>query len=155
MAGFNKIILIGRLTKNPEIRLTTTDIKVSNFTLAVDRNFKKENQENKTDFIPVTSFGKSAEFVEQYLRKGMQIMVEGRLQIDNWQDENGQWHNKSYVVSSNIVFLEKKKDPADEYQEKYLKDINEVENNIDEPFGDIPEIKDDDFPQFFPVDEEG
>jgi single-strand DNA-binding protein len=151
MASFNKVTLIGRLTKNPEVKIANSGNKVSNFTLAVDRGFKKEN--DKTDFITITSFGKSAEFVENYLSKGMMIFVEGRLQIDNWQDEKGNWHNKSYVVSKNILMLEKKKDLAEEYQEKYIKDLDKVDYAEEELIdSDNLDIGNEEFPDFFPLD---
>ena len=156
MAGFNKIILVGRLAKNPEIKVMNSGDKVATFSFAVDRDYTKQDGTRPADFIRITAYGKKAEFVEKYLRKGLLILIEGRLQIDSWQDENGKWHNNTYVKANNFMFLEKKKDELEDYEKKYLKDINEIDRPAEgdeKDFEEINEILDDDnFPRFFPVD---
>ena len=155
--AFNRVVLIGRLTKDPEIRMTPSGEKVANFTLAVDRDYKGKDGNKPTDFINITAFGKKADFVENYLFKGMAILIEGQLRTESWKTKEGYWKNKAYIAVDRFVFVEKRKDPADEYQEKYLKDVNEIDHT---GFEEIEEIEDDDLssfdepmPEFFPLED--
>jgi single-strand DNA-binding protein len=92
----NKFIFLGRLGKDPEVRFTpTTNTQVSNFSLAVARKMAGPNGERQTDFFNLTSFGKIAEFVSKYFRKGQQVLVEGRLQNRTWEDDTGA---KRYII---------------------------------------------------------
>ena len=92
----NRVVLIGRLTKDPELRYTTgNNAAVCNFTVAVDRSFQGQNGEREADFIPVVVWNKQAENVKNYLTKGSQVAVEGRIQVRNYDDQNGQ---KRYVT---------------------------------------------------------
>lgn len=103
----NHIIIIGRLTKDPEIRYSQGDKPVAfgNYTLAVDRP-TRSGDESVTDFIPCRVVGKTAEFAEKYLRKGMKIAIEGRLQIDNYKDKDGNNRTSTYVQVSSHEFCE-------------------------------------------------
>ena len=91
----NKVVLIGRLTRDPELRYTSGNAAVCNFTIAVDRPFNSNTQERGTDFIPIVVWNKQAENVKNYLAKGSQVAVEGRIQVRNYDDNNGQ---KRYVT---------------------------------------------------------
>lgn len=106
----NKIILMGRLTKDPDIRYTQgqNSTEVASFSIAVDRRYKREGEPD-ADFFSCTAFGKTAEFCEKYTKKGTKVILEGRLQNDNYTDRNG---NKVYSVRvcvEAIEFAESKK----------------------------------------------
>lgn len=99
----NKVILMGRLTKDPEVR-TSGETKVSRYTLAVDRRFSKDEQ---TDFINIVCFGKSAEFAEKYFKKGMKVLVTGRIQTGSYEKE-GQKIYTTDIVAEDQEFTESK-----------------------------------------------
>lgn len=103
--SLNHITVMGRLTKDPELRYTQTQTPVANFTLAVDRDF---SDEKKTDFIPVIAWKKSAEFVEKYFFKGDMAIVTGRLQMREWTDKQGQNRTSAEVVAEHIYFGQSK-----------------------------------------------
>ena len=100
----NKVILMGRLTKDPEIRYTQNNMPVASFSIAVNRRFTKENDEVKADFFNVIAWNKTGEFVSKYFKKGQQIAVVGRLQNRNWDDQNGQKHYATDVVAEEVYF---------------------------------------------------
>lgn len=106
----NQIVLMGRLTRDPELRRTGTGIPVTSFTIAVDRDFSsnKESGEKETDFIDIVVWRSTAEFVDKYFRKGSMIVVSGRLQIRNWTDKEGNKRRTAEVVADNVYFGEKK-----------------------------------------------
>jgi len=102
----NRIILIGRLTKDPELRFTpTNNTAVANFTLAVDRSRKNAQGEKETDFINIVVWGKMGELSAQYLTKGKQAAVDGRLQIRSYTDKEGNKRSITEVVAENVQFL--------------------------------------------------
>ncbi len=105
----NKVILMGRLTKDPEVRYSKGEppVAVSRFSLAVDRRFKRDN-EPSADFIPCTAFGKTGEFVEKYFKKGQMVSVVGKLQISSWEDQNNQKRWSTDVVVEEVFFAESK-----------------------------------------------
>lgn len=100
----NKVFLMGRLTKDPEIR--TGNTQVARYTLAVDRRFS--NSEEKTDFINIVAFGKSAEFAEKYLKKGMKIVVTGRIQTGSYTDKDNKKVYTTDIVAEDQEFCESK-----------------------------------------------
>lgn len=102
----NHIVLIGRLTKDPELRYTPNGVAVANFSLAVDRDFVNQAGERETDFIPVVAWQKLAETCANYLRKGRLTAVQGRLQVRSYESQEGQRRWISEVVASNVQFLE-------------------------------------------------
>ena len=109
----NRIILMGRLTRDPELRRTQTGTPVASFSLAVDRDFKdKQTGEKATDFIDVVAWRQTAEFVSRYFTKGRMAMVEGRLQIRDWKDKDGNNRRSAEVVADNIYFGDSRKDTA-------------------------------------------
>ena len=106
----NKIFLMGRLTRDPELRRTQTGTPVASFSLAVDRDFKdKATGERSTDFIDVVAWRQTAEFVSRYFTKGRMAVVEGRLQIRDWTDREGGKRRSAEVVADNVYFGESKR----------------------------------------------
>lgn len=103
----NKIILMGRLTKDPEVRYTTENKAYARISLAVDRRFKKDGQPD-ADFFNCSAFGKTAEFVEKYLVKGSKIVISGTLQNNNYTDNNGVKHYSDSVIIEELDFAESK-----------------------------------------------
>ena len=101
----NKIVLIGRSTKDVEIRSTSTGKLVATFTLAVDRDYKNAQGERDVDFIPCVAWGKLAEICERYITKGKQVAVAGRIQIRNYEDKNGQRRYITEVIVSDLQLL--------------------------------------------------
>ena len=101
----NKILLIGRLTKAPELRYTQSGTAVASFTLAVNRSFANQNGEREADFINCVAWQKAAEFVSQYFKKGQQMALEGRLQVRSYDDNNGQRRWVTEVVTEKVEFV--------------------------------------------------
>ena len=106
----NRIIIMGRLTKDPELRRTANGTAVTSFSLAVERDFKGQNGEKETDFIDVVAWRNTAEFVSQYFTKGRMAIVEGRLQMRDWKDQNGNNRRAAEVVADNVYFGDSKRD---------------------------------------------
>ena len=105
----NKVIIIGRLTRDPEFRQTTSSIPVCRFTVAVDRPYRKD-QEKKADFINVTAWRNTAEFIYRYFSKGKMIIVEGSLHNNDYTDNNGVKHYNMDVQAENVSFGGSKSD---------------------------------------------
>lgn len=129
MPSFNKIILIGRLVKDPEVRYTPQGTAVANFTLAVDRR-KAPNRERETDFIDIVTWDKIAENCARQLTKGRLVAVEGRLQIRSYEAQDGTRRKVAEVVANSVQFLDWPKEK-----------IPEVE--IEEPSSDDKELSSD------------
>ena len=109
----NHITIMGRLTRDPEMRSTQSGVAVASFTLAVDRDFGgKDGGEKQTDFIDCTAWRHTAEFVSKYFSKGRMAVVSGRLQIDNYTDNDGNKRRSAKVIADNIYFGDSKKDGA-------------------------------------------
>lgn len=105
----NKIFVMGRLTRDPELRQTPNGINVASFSIACDRDFKdKSTGERQTDFIDIVAWRQTADFVSRYFAKGRMAIVEGRLQIRTWQDQNGNNRRTAEVVADNIYFGDSK-----------------------------------------------
>ena len=104
----NTVIIMGRLTRDPEKRTTQSGVSVASFTLAVDRDYSGA-EEKQTDFIDCTAWRHSAEFVTKYFAKGSMAIVKGRLQIDNYTDNDGNKRKSAKVIADNIYFGESKK----------------------------------------------
>ena len=100
---FNRIILMGRLTKDPELKTTQSGIPMCRFSIAVDRAYSK-GQEKQTDFIDITAWRQTAEFVAKYFSKGRVILVEGKLQNNNYTDQNGVKHYQNVVIADSVAF---------------------------------------------------
>ena len=95
----NRIILMGRLTRDPELRRTSSGTAVTSFSLAVDRDFKSQSGEKETDFIDIVAWRNTAEFVSKYFTKGRMAVVEGRLQIRDWTDNDGGKRRLAYPIN--------------------------------------------------------
>ncbi len=107
----NHIVIMGRLTRDPELRRTTSGIAVASFTLAVDRDFgSKDGGERETDFIDCVAWRQTGEFVSKWFAKGRMAVVSGRLQIRNWTDKEGNKRRSAEVVADNVYFGEGKRD---------------------------------------------
>lgn len=101
----NHIVIMGRLTRDPELRRTGSGLAVAGFTLAVDRDFaNKDSGERETDFIDCVAWRSTGEFVSKYFSKGSMAVVSGRLQIRPWEDKNGNKHRTAEIVADNVYF---------------------------------------------------
>ena len=133
----NKVFIMGRLTRDPELRHTQSGTSVSSFTLAVDRNGK----EKATDFIDCVAWKSTADFVSSYFTKGRMAVVEGRLQIREWTDKNGDKRRTAEVIADNVYFGDNKKDadPLDTFTRNHPETV--VANQfaeISDDDGDLP-----------------
>lgn len=104
----NKIIVMGRMVRDPELRRTGSGTAVTSFSLAVDRDFKDQNGDKETDFIDIVAWRNTAEFVSKYFTKGRMAVVEGRLQIRDWTDKDGGKRRTAEVVAENVYFADSK-----------------------------------------------
>ena len=109
----NKIILMGRLTRDPELRHAGNGTAVASFSIAVDRDFKAQSGEKETDFIDIVAWRSTAEFVSKYFSKGRMAVVDGRLQIRDWTDRDGGKRRSAEVVADNIYFGDSKRPVSD------------------------------------------
>ncbi|MBI5407914.1 MAG: single-stranded DNA-binding protein [Nitrospirae bacterium] len=110
---FNKIILVGNLTRDPELRYTPQGTSVCNFGIAVNRKYKQgEEMKEEVTFINVVVFGKQADTCGQYLNKGSAVLIEGRLQERRWETEDGQKRSRHEVVAQSVRFMSSKKQGA-------------------------------------------
>lgn len=156
----NKVILIGRLVKDPELRYTTSNIPVVQFTLAVNRNFVSKGQERQADFISCVAWRNLAENLAKFMKKGSQIAVEGQIQVRNFEDAGGVKRYVTEVICDNIHFLESKNSRSSDnfsgYSDINQYDIPNARNNNtdstnvdDDPFKDIQSafgVSNDDLP---------
>lgn len=152
----NKVFLIGRLTRDPELRYTGSNVPVCSFSIAVNRTFTNSNGEREADFINVVVWRKQAENVKNYLSQGSQVAVDGRIQTRNYEDKEGNKRYITEVVADNVEFLGSKKDgnsKGDEPTPYDFKDeegkeekTTDVEDNPFADFGSSIEISDDELP---------
>lgn len=126
----NKVILMGRLTADPETRYTQSQTAVSRFSLAVDKRTKTQDGKRDADFFNCTSFRQTAEFVSKYFRKGQQVLIEGRLNNNNWTDKDGIRHYSTDVIAEQVYFADSKKNEQSNVQSRSSgQNANTVENN--------------------------
>ena len=109
----NRIIVMGRLTRDPELRRTQSGLPVTSFSVAVDRDFKSNSGERETDFIDVVAWRQTAEFVSKFFTKGRMAVVEGRLQMRDWTDRDGNKRRSAEIVADNVYFGDSRRDGAD------------------------------------------
>ena len=100
----NQIVLMGRLTRDPELRRTGSGVAVASFTLAVDRDFAAQGAEKETDFVDIVAWRNTAEFVSRFFTKGRMAVVTGRLQIRNWTDKEGNKRRNAEIVAERVYF---------------------------------------------------
>ena len=132
----NKIILMGRLCTNPELRRTGSGTAVTSFSLACDRDFKSQSGEKETDFIDVVAWKNTAEFVSKYFTKGRMAVVEGRLQIRDWTDKAGNKRTTAEVVADNVYFADSKRSESNENQKE---NFNALSGRLSDDFVPISE----------------
>lgn len=138
----NHITIMGRMTREPELRRTGSGVAVTSFTLAVDRDFgPKDGGERETDFIDVVCWRATAEFVQKYFSKGSMAIASGRLQIRNWTDNDGNKRRSAEVHADNVYFGESKK--SDGYTGSYSTPAN-ANQSSSAPAQDFAPIEDDD-----------
>ena len=106
----NRITIGGRITADPELKQTNSGASVTSFTIACDRDFKDKDGEKGVDFVTIVAWRQTAEFVCKYFSKGRMILVDGRLQIRNWKDKNGNGRYAAEVVADNVYFGDSKRD---------------------------------------------
>lgn len=136
--AFNKAILMGRLTADPEYKQTQSGTPVTSLSLAVDRRFTKEGQPKQTDFITVVAWNHTAEFICKYFKKGQAMLVLGEIQTRSWEDNNGNKRYATEVVASEVTFCEAKEraesasDP--QYQAPIQPNFEPIKADDDLPF---------------------
>ena len=128
--SLNKIFIMGRLTRDPELRRTPTGTAVTSFSLAVDRDFKGQNGEKETDFIDVVAWRNTAEFVAKYFGKGRMAVVEGRLQIRDWEDKDGNNRRSAEVVADNVYFADSKRDGGEQALAQNFAEIDDYDDDV-------------------------
>ena len=126
----NKIVIQGRLTKDPELRRTQSGTAVASATVAVDRDFKNQDGSRDTDFIPIVAWNGTGEMLAKYFSKGRMIVVEGRLQLRDWTDNDGNKRRTAEIVANSVYFGDSKKD-------------SESAPTHSEPQGGFSEVEDD------------
>ena len=134
----NKIILMGRLCTNPELRRTGSGTAVTSFSLACDRDFKSQSGEKETDFIEVVAWKNTAEFVSKYFSKGRMAVVDGRLQIRDWTDKAGNKRTTAEVVADNVYFADSKRSESNDNQKE---NFNALSGRVSDDF--VPALNDD------------
>ncbi len=141
----NRVILMGRLTKDPELKQTQNNVSVATFSLAVDRNYQADKDNKVTDFINIVAWRHTAEFVGKYFTKGQLVAVEGSIQTRSYQDKDGNNRTVFEVVADQVYFAEKKQNgenksqsessAKDSFQVGDLGDFEEFDSNDEEcPF---------------------
>jgi single-strand DNA-binding protein len=130
----NRIIVMGRITRDPELRRTNSGTAVASFTVAVDRDFKSQSGEKETDFIDIVVWRNTAEFVSKYFSKGRMAVVEGRLQLRDWTDKNGNKRRSAEIVADNVYFADSKRDGGDTAQSEPQGGFSEIADDGDLPF---------------------
>ena len=152
----NKVFLIGRLTRDPELRYTSSNVATASFSIAVDRNFTNQNGEREADFINIVVWRKQAENCKNYLTKGSQVAIDGRIQTRNYEGQDGKKVYVTEVVADNVQFLGSKggntsqaftdqTTPYDFAQEP-AKETTDVSSDPFADFGSSIEISDDELP---------
>lgn len=131
----NKIFLMGRLVRDPELRHTGNGTAVASFSLAVDRDYKSQSGERETDFIDIVAWRSTAEFVSKYFSKGRMAVVDGRLQIRDWTDKDGAKRRTAEVVADNVYFGDSKRPVSDSDTAAPSGEFTEVP---DEEKGELP-----------------
>ena len=149
----NKVFLIGRLTRDPELRYTSSNLPVCSFTVAVNRNFTNQSGEREADFINIVVWRKQAENIKNYLKQGSQIAIDGRIQTRSYDGEDGKKRYVTEVIADNVQFLDSKGSRSE--MSDFSQDItpssfsNESSQPKSDPFADFGssiEINDDELP---------
>ena len=134
----NKVILQGRLTRDPELKYTTSNVPVLRFSLAVQRSYAPKGEERKADFFDLVAWRSTAEFICKYFAKGQEIIISGELRQEDWTDRNGNKRTSTNVVVEDVNFCGSKPDgqrsgqPAAQYD--YAGEYSEIEDDGEVPF---------------------
>lgn len=134
--SFNKVIIGGRLTSEPELKTTQSGLSVVSFSVAVNRK-TKQGEEQKADFFNVTAWRQTADFVARYFHKGSSICIVGSLQNSSWKDQNGQNHYKTDIVADEVMFVDSKGDnesAQSSYGQQVVPKFEEIKTDADLPF---------------------
>ena len=131
----NRVVLIGRLVADPELRYTPSGVPVANFRMAVDRRFTKADGERETDFINIVAWRQSAEFAANYLGKGRLVAIDGRLQIRQWTTQDGQRRQTAEVVADSIQGLDRPRETAAQVPDEDVGPPSEAGDSADQ---DVP-----------------
>ena len=124
--SLNNVTIMGRLTRDPELRYTQSNTPVASFTLAVDRDFGgRDGGEKQTDFIDCVAWRSTAEFVSKYFAKGSMAVVSGRLQIRNWTDDNGNKRRNAEVVAEHVYFGAKRREASADISAADFEDLDD------------------------------
>lgn len=155
----NKVVLVGRLTRDPEVRVFSNGNPVANFTLAINRNFKNKDGNIDADFIPVAVYGRQVDVIQKYVTKGSQLGVDGRIQVRSYDAQDGSKRYVTEVVADNIELMGSRKDntnPVNAYvdttSEVYMDQPSQevgVDVSNEDPFKDFGNevsLSDDDLP---------
>lgn len=129
----NRIFLMGRLTRDPELRRTQSGTAVTSFSIAVDRDFKGQNGEKETDFIDIVAWRFTAEFVSKYFTRGRMAVVEGRLQMRDWTDKDGNKRRSAEVVADSVYFGDSRRSTP-----TYSESAGELEELPEGEEGELP-----------------
>ena len=132
----NKVVIMGRFTKDPELRRTGSGTAVTSFSLACDRDFKSRSGDKETDFIEVVAWKNTAEFVSKYFSKGRMAVVEGRLQIRDWTDKAGSKRTTAEVVADNVYFADSKRSESNDNRKE---NFNALSGRLSDDFVPISE----------------
>ena len=141
--NLNKVVLAGRLTADPELKQTTTGISVTSFTLAVNRKYAKDQEQQQTDFINIVAWRQTAEFISRYFKKGSALCITGSIQVRSWQDQQGQKRYATEVVADEAIFVDSKSDNQPAANGSYVPDayapaatpkFEEINHDDDLPF---------------------
>ena len=127
----NKVILMGRFTRDPELRSTPQGISTCAFSVAVDRNFVRPGEERKADFINCVAWRQTAEFISKYFRKGSMVALEGSIQTRSWDDQEGKKRYATEVIVNQVYFAESKRDSQSVMGDDSFAPVND--------FGSLPE----------------
>lgn len=131
----NRIILLGRLVKDPDVKVTTSGKTVCTFTLAVDRPFSGKDGKREADFINIQTWNKAAELIGNYVSKGQRLLVDGRLQIRSYDGKDGQKHYATEVVADRVEFIERKEKSAQKAESEAMEGFgSEVQFDEEIPF---------------------
>lgn len=137
MAGLNRVVLVGRIVRDPELKRTTSGAAVTSFTIAID-NTTSKNGEKTTSFIPCTCWNKTAENVAKYCVKGSLIGVDGRINQRTYEDNNHAKRSVVEVIADSVQFLERKVSDGDEYVQNSEEDSVAAHEGIDASDDDLP-----------------
>lgn len=135
---FNKVIIAGNLTRDIDMKFLPSGAAIANTGIATTKKFKNQMGEDKEEvlFVDIAFFGRRAEIAQQYLRKGSKVLIEGRLKLDSWTDQNGQKRSKHSVSVDNMQMLDSKGSNAPAHVAQKKEDPIQVSNSNDNPFDD-------------------